>query len=118
MAKPTILILDDEFLVAMALARNLEEEGLAVAGPYARLDEALAALDADAPDAAFLDINLGAGKTSQPLAEALEGRGIPFLFVTGYSEVTPLRQRFPMAKFLSKPLNAKKAAEEAWALLR
>lgn len=34
---------------------------------------------------AVLDINLSHGETSYPIAEELQRRGVPFVFVTGYS---------------------------------
>jgi hypothetical protein len=51
------------------------------------LDQALAFLDGgdNLIDAALLDVNLG-GVRSFPMAEALAGKGVPFVFTTGYDE--------------------------------
>ena len=43
----------------------------------------LKAAGSDAIDAAILDMDL-AGENTRPVADALEARGIPFLFLTGY----------------------------------
>ena len=41
-------------------------------------------LDAEAIDAAVLDVNLK-GQKSYPVADALAARGVPFVFSTGYN---------------------------------
>ncbi|MBW3536028.1 MAG: baseplate J/gp47 family protein, partial [Gemmatimonadetes bacterium] len=43
--------------------------------------------------AALLDVNLGHGQTSYPVAEVLAARGIPFAFLTGYG-ATNVRARY------------------------
>lgn len=103
-AMPTILILDDEFLVGLAIADDLERAGFRVAGPYADAEKAARALDDDRPDAAVLDINLGRGRTSYALAAMLAERGTPFVFLTGYGELAPGTQTFAEARWLSKPI--------------
>jgi CheY-like chemotaxis protein len=79
-----ILVVEDEFLVAMLIQEILEEAGCVVAGPIPRVAQALEAAERDAYDAAVLDVNL-AGDRIDPVANALSRRNIPFVFVTGYS---------------------------------
>jgi DNA-binding response OmpR family regulator len=79
-----ILVVEDEFLVAMLLEDILESAGCVVAGPIPRIADALAAVDRETYDAAVLDVNL-AGERIDPVANALSQRNIPFMFVTGYS---------------------------------
>ena len=43
-------------------------------------------IDQNPVDAAILDINLG-NETSFPVAHALQERGIPFVFITGYDDM-------------------------------
>ena len=50
---------------------------------------AFALLDDAIPDFAVLDFNLG-DETSEPVAEALEARGIRFAFASGYGDVDDL----------------------------
>lgn len=80
-----ILIVEDEALVAMLIEDIVEELGGAVAGPAAKVAQALAVLEAGEVDAALLDVNLG-GEWSYPVAEALAARGIPYVFITGYGQ--------------------------------
>ena len=42
-------------------------------------------IDAEAIDAAVLDVNLD-GQKSYPVADALAARGVPFVFSTGYDK--------------------------------
>ena len=79
-----ILVVEDEFLVAMLIQEMLETAGCLVSGPIPRVPEALDAAGRETYDAAVLDINL-AGERIDPVAEALSRRNVPFVFVTGYS---------------------------------
>ena len=80
----SVLVVEDEFLVADELGRELESHGARVVGPVATVADALAAVADEAPlDAAVLDVNLG-GTPVFPVADALVARGVPFVFLTGY----------------------------------
>lgn len=79
-----VLIVEDEYLVAMDLAEALEERGILVVGPVASVGEALEQIEnGQRLDAAVLDVNLG-GERVYRVAEALSARGVPFIFTTGY----------------------------------
>jgi DNA-binding response OmpR family regulator len=79
-----VLVVEDEYLVAVLIEEMLEAAGCVVTGPIPRVPDALDAVDRDTYDAAVLDINLG-GERIDPVAEALSRRKVPFIFVTGYS---------------------------------
>lgn len=80
-----ILVVEDDYLVAMVLVDVLEDAGAKVLGPIGSVEEAIAFLeDGSQPfDLAILDINLR-GQTSYPIADALTARSVRFLFATGY----------------------------------
>ena len=78
-----VLVVEDEALVAMLVEDALLDAGFDVMGPAATVAEALALLEAEAPDAVVLDLNL-AGETSTPVADMLVRRGIPYVIATGY----------------------------------
>lgn len=80
-----ILIVEDEMLVALELITTLEEAGLTVIGPAATLEAAMEQLDRHRFSLAILDVNLGRGESSAPLAERLQSLGIPFFVTTGYA---------------------------------
>ena len=78
-----ILVVEDDFLVATLLTEILEPVGWQVVGPVAHLATALKAAASEDLDAAVLDVNLG-GQTVFPVAEVLDARRVPFVFVTSY----------------------------------
>lgn len=81
----SVLVLEDDFLIAGDLANGLKSAGLSVVGPFARVGDARATLDRQAIDAAVLDVKL-AETFSFALAEILLERGMPFVFATGCGE--------------------------------
>jgi CheY-like chemotaxis protein len=80
-----VLIVEDEALVAMELARVLTSAGAQVVGPAGSIEEALDLVARHPIDRAVLDINLG-GRMVTPVARALSERAIPFIYLTGYQE--------------------------------
>jgi DNA-binding response OmpR family regulator len=81
-----VLVVEDEFLVAILIEEMLESAGCVVIGPFPRVPEALDAVDRNRCDAAVLDVNLG-GERIDPVAAALSKRNVPFVFVSGYGTI-------------------------------
>lgn len=79
-----IFIVEDEVIVAFEMTDTLEDMGFEVIGPSVHLEDAKEKAQEEEIDVAFLDVNLGAGKTSGPIATILKERGIPFVFITAY----------------------------------
>lgn len=100
-ASARILVVEDETLVAMLLEDMLQELGYEVVGPATHLDDAIARARDDAIDFAVLDVNLN-GLSSDPVAEILKARGVPFAFATGYG-VNGIPPGFEGSRVLSKP---------------
>lgn len=80
----SLLVVEDEVLIALALEDVLVSAGYRVLGPARTLAEALEAVNGGSFDLALLDINLGGDKVF-PLADLLAARGRPFVFLTGAS---------------------------------
>jgi two-component sensor histidine kinase len=99
-----VLVVEDDALVAMALAQFLAEMGCRVIGPVATADEACELVKKESLDAAVLDINLSPG-SSAPVARALQYRRCPFLFVTGYSTIKALPDDLRGFRVLAKPID-------------
>ena len=78
-----VLVVEDEPLVAMLAEEMLTDLGHRAAAIKHGLKDGLAAVEADAFDLVFLDVNLG-GSLSFPIADAAAERGVPVLFVTGF----------------------------------
>ncbi|RHW18194.1 response regulator [Sphingomonas gilva] len=79
-----ILVVEDEYLLAEDLARNLKRGGAEVVGPAPSLARARQLVETDsAIDGAVLDVNLK-GEMVWPIADALLARSVPIVFATGY----------------------------------
>jgi CheY-like chemotaxis protein len=100
----SVLLVEDEAIVAMMMADALADLGFRVVGPCNSVDEALAVKAANHIDAAILDVNLR-GALVYPLAESLVEEGIPLAFVTGYGAES-IDSRFSHVPLLQKPINA------------
>jgi CheY-like chemotaxis protein len=97
------LVAEDELMVAMMLEQTLDELGYDVIGPVSSTTQAMTVIVAagDALHGAVLDVNLG-GEMVYPVAEALDQRGVPFVFVTGYRGAQ-LEARFAHVPVVQKP---------------
>ena len=114
--KPRILVLEDEMIIAMFAEMSLEEIGCEVVGPAGRVEDALTLLEEGAVHAALLDINLGRGITSLPVAQALAARGIPFAYMSGDAgDSIPVADRH--RPLLQKPFSGKDLQEAVATLL-
>ena len=99
----TILIVEDETLIALAIEMGLEDEGYNVLGPVATVESGLQLIQYFDLDAAILDVDLGQGCNSFALAEVLQARNIPFLFHTGRVPYEAISETFGEAIVVSKP---------------
>ncbi len=100
-----MLVVEDSFAVADALKWELASFGASKVALAANVEQAMRLLDAAEVDAALLDVNL-AGESVLPVAERLEECGVPFVFVTGYSDTDMLDGRFTEVKCYQKPISA------------
>ena len=98
----SVLLVEDEWLIALDAQEMLSELGLRVTAA-ATFEEGTAAAMAGAFDVAVLDVNLGDGQLSFPIGELLAARGTPLVYATGYN----LRERplegFRGGHWLAKP---------------
>jgi CheY-like chemotaxis protein len=99
-----ILIVEDDFVVALDMSEIIAELGGTVIGPAGQLAEGLALAESEELSGAILDINLGS-ENSFALADRLLARGVPLIFVTGYG-ATMLPKRFAAIPTLSKPFSS------------
>jgi two-component SAPR family response regulator len=100
-----ILIVEDQFLLAMELELLLQHRGCLVLGPVPSIDHALALIDGDPPDVALLDVNLK-GKRATPIAAALRSLGVPFVLITGYSGSQLSEPELRDAPRIDKPVSS------------
>lgn len=98
------LLVEDEALVALMIEDMLAELGINVIASVAQLGKASEVAASADFDVAILDVNL-AGELVFPVARILRGRGVPFLFSTGYGEPS-LDDEFRNAPAIAKPFSA------------
>jgi DNA-binding response OmpR family regulator len=97
----SILVVEDETLIAFDVARMLEEVGCRVVGPVSTVADAMSRIAGAVIDAAVLDVNLHA-ETSSPIMDVLVTSKVPFVIVTGHARET-LPGRFQGKPYLGKP---------------
>jgi len=101
--KHRVLVVEDDFLVALTTIDVLESVGCEIVGPAARVAAAIQLVQSESLDAAVLDINIS-GEMVWPVAEELQRRRIPFLFLSAYPQLSIDPNFFPTVVRLEKPL--------------
>ena len=103
-----VLIIEDEAIIALDIARMVKINGYAVAGVAAEAGEALAIAEKKQPSLALIDIKLKGSIDGIEVARILKERfSIPVVFITAYSDES-VRERAMLvqpAGYLIKPIN-------------
>jgi CheY-like chemotaxis protein len=99
----TVLIVEDEPLVAMDMQSTLDAAGCTVIGPVGTVREALKLVADSDCDAALVDVNLK-GEPVDKLLRALQRKGVDYGFVTGYGAKV-LSKTFQETVTLTKPFS-------------
>lgn len=109
MATMKIMIVEDDLLLSMGLAENLEGMGYEVVPPCRDSEEAIDCLDTFNPDLAILDIDLkGSALDGIEIAEHINRTvNIPIVFLSaiGGSETINRAKRVNPSYYLIKPYN-------------
>ena len=96
-----ILVVEDEWAIALDLANLLRDYGASVVGPANNPTEAIRHVARTRPHGAVLDVKPGSEDCST-VAEILTLYAIPFVFVTAYS-TSDVVARYPWMPVLTKP---------------
>ena len=102
----SILLVEDEALIRMALAAMVEELGHRVVLEAGTISDAGVNAMTGVFDLAILDINIG-GFGVDPVADIIEKRGVPFFFITGYG-TAHLPSLFRRRPVLEKPVSVER----------
>jgi CheY-like chemotaxis protein len=97
----SVLLVEDEALIRMMFAGMIEELGHTVVAEAGNIADALNHAKSADFSVAILDINL-AGYRIDPVAEIIDGRGLPFIFASGYGS-KGLPEKFCDRPVLQKP---------------
>lgn len=106
-SKPTVLLCEDEYIVALDLQLLLEEFGYNVIGPFDSFSKGLKALDDVRPDMAVLDVRLRDGEVF-PLADKLNEMGVGLVFHSGHVQDADIAEKYGSAKCCHKPIDTKR----------
>jgi CheY-like chemotaxis protein len=98
----SILIVEDEPLIAMMLEDFLDSLGHRVVATCDSVEDALAHVDQGGFDVAIIDVQLKDGKSVWPVADKLAEAGTPFVVATG-GHVDPPPAAHADAPVLTKP---------------
>jgi two-component system, chemotaxis family, sensor kinase Cph1 len=103
LAGKIVLVVEDDMLTALDVVDELKRAGCTVLGPASRLEPAMTLAQAQAFDAAVLDVFLE-GAYVWELAGTLAARAVPFLFLTGFSGAVEFPAAFWSVPRLEKPV--------------
>jgi DNA-binding NtrC family response regulator len=112
--KKKILIVEDEVVTAMDLWHILELWGYEMCEQVSKGEEAMRVAEKERPDIMLIDINLDGGISGLEAAEQISSRfGIPFIFITGYSdpEMKKQAEQLKPAGYFIKPIDYYKLKE-------
>lgn len=98
----SVLIVEDEPLIAMMLEDFLETLGHRVCASCDSIETALDRVAAGGFDVAILDVSLKDGRKVWPVADRLAAGGTPFILATG-GHVEPPPAEHAAATILAKP---------------
>ena len=82
-----VLVVEDDYFIAVELCSALRAAGAEVLGPARDLETGLAAIRDERIDCGVLDINLR-GRMAFQIATELRARNVPTIFATGYDAST------------------------------
>lgn len=97
-----ILVLEDEFLIAMDVEQLCRDHGAADVIIARSLADIAHEDIASRFDVAIVDLMLD-GQSTLGFASRLKGLGVPFIFASGYGAVDEIRASFPGVAMVGKP---------------
>lgn len=93
MTETTVLVVEDERIIAKGLEKRLKGLGYGVAGFAASGNEAIAQACTMSPDIVLMDINLGNGIDGVEAAQRIREKvDIPVVFLTAFSDMATLQR--------------------------
>jgi CheY-like chemotaxis protein len=98
----SVLVVEDEPLIAMMLEDFLDSLGHTVAGTVETVEEALVRVEQGGFDVAILDVHLKGRAKVWPVADRLADSGVPYVVATG-GHIEPPPARHADAPVLAKP---------------
>jgi CheY-like chemotaxis protein len=98
-----VLIIEDEFLVAMSIEDSLQAFGFTSFETAGTEASAISAAHSQAPDLITADVRLATGSGIAAIRAILEERPVPVVFITG--NVETVQEEMPDAVVVQKPFH-------------
>src|SRR5262245_6439330 len=93
MAAASVLVVEDDSLIALDICRSLERNGYTPIGPVATGDEAVKKASESHPDVVLMDIVLkGPVDGISAAAQISDSQNIPVIFLTGHADKPTLER--------------------------
>jgi DNA-binding response OmpR family regulator len=102
LADKRVLVIADEYIIALNLASELADRGTLVIGPVGIVESALDAIKNTDLDGAILNINLR-GREAFSVADTLADRHLAFVFATGREISDGIPARHANVRRFEKP---------------
>jgi two-component system, response regulator PdtaR len=120
MKKNKVLIVEDEFIIQLFIARTLRKGGLEIVGEASSSEEAILIIDKNRPDLILMDIGIKGALDGIEAARFINSvHRIPIAFITGNSDLKTLERAssvHPLA-ILFKPLDERRLFDKVQELL-
>jgi DNA-binding response OmpR family regulator len=110
LAALSILLVEDEFLIALEAEQILKELGATKVEIAATFEQAEQRIAGNRYDFVVLDLNLN-GRLSIPIAQGFRERGIPVIFASGYELRSRPLEGLDGGIVVSKPYSADRFRE-------
>jgi DNA-binding response OmpR family regulator len=112
-----ILVAEDNFLLGEVVCEFLLECGLAPIGPIASVEKARKVALHHPLDGAVLDLKLGRNFCF-PVCAVLDSRRIPFIFLTGFGDLSMIPAGLRSVPIICKPFESSEMKSALAAMLR
>lgn len=106
----SVLLVEDEMMIAWDIEQTLTLAGMRVLGPAASVTSALRLIGEERPDAAILDLKLR-GELVTPVARRLRQMSVPFVLATAYNHLRSDETEFMGVENLGKPVASARCVE-------
>lgn len=106
----SVLLVEDEVMIAWDIEQTLTAAGMRVLGPASSVGRALRLIEEERPDAAILDLNLR-GELVTPVARRLREMGVPFVLATAHNHLRGGDAEFLGVENLGKPVASTRCVE-------
>ena len=111
----TILVIEDSPVVGPFTADVLVELGFGVVGPAPNMASARELVESESFGAALVDVHIR-GERVFPVCELLAGKGVPFVFTSGYAD-WQMPDKWQDRPRLQKPFTIEQVREVLGSLL-